>query len=202
MTALLLDGKQLAQTMQAEIAAEVAELCRATRGPSRPGGRARWRQSRQPVSMCATSGGPATRPASPAFCTNCLPHRHSRLARPGRTAQRRSAVSGILVQLPLPPHINEAAVVDAVSPLKDVDGFGPVSLGLLAAGRPRFLACTPHGVQQLLVRNNIAVAGKHVVIVGRSNIVGKPLALMLMQKGQAPMPPSPSAIAAARTSPL
>jgi methylenetetrahydrofolate dehydrogenase (NADP+)/methenyltetrahydrofolate cyclohydrolase len=92
------------------------------------------------------------------------------------------AVSGILVQLPLPKHIDEAAVVDAVSPLKDVDGFGPESLGLLAAGRPRFRACTPYGVQQLLVRNGIDVAGKHVVIVGRSNIVGKPLALLLMQK--------------------
>jgi methylenetetrahydrofolate dehydrogenase (NADP+)/methenyltetrahydrofolate cyclohydrolase len=83
------------------------------------------------------------------------------------------AVHGILVQLPLPKQIEEAAVVDAVSPLKDVDGFGPESLGLLAAGRPRFLACTPAGVQQLLLRN---------VIVGRSNIVGKPLALILMQK--------------------
>jgi methylenetetrahydrofolate dehydrogenase (NADP+)/methenyltetrahydrofolate cyclohydrolase len=93
-----------------------------------------------------------------------------------------SAVSGILVQLPLPKQIDEAAVVDAVSPLKDVDGFGPESLGLLTAGRPRYRACTPFGVCQLLARNKIDVAGKHVVIVGRSNIVGKPLALMLMQK--------------------
>src|SRR5207245_737637 len=84
--------------------------------------------------------------------------------------------------LPLPAHIHEAAIVDAVSPLKDVDGFGPESLGLLAAGRPRFLACTPAGVQQLLLRNGVDLAGKHVVIVGRSNIVGKPLALILMQK--------------------
>src|SRR5262249_40945711 len=95
-----------------------------------------------------------------------------------------SAVHGILVQLPLPPQIYEPAIVDAVSPHKDVDGFGPVSLGLLAAGRPRFLACTPLGVQQLLVRNGVEVAGKHVVIVGRSNIVGKPLALLLMQKAK------------------
>jgi methylenetetrahydrofolate dehydrogenase (NADP+)/methenyltetrahydrofolate cyclohydrolase len=93
------------------------------------------------------------------------------------------AVHGILVQLPLPAHIDEATVVDAVTPLKDVDGFGPESLGLLTAGRPRFLACTPAGVMELLRRNGIAVAGKHVVIVGRSNIVGKPLAIMLIQKG-------------------
>ncbi len=71
-----------------------------------------------------------------------------------------------------------------MAPLKDVDGFGPESLGLLAAGRPRYLACTPFGVQQLLVRNGIDVAGKHVVIVGRSNIVGRPLALILLQKGK------------------
>jgi methylenetetrahydrofolate dehydrogenase (NADP+)/methenyltetrahydrofolate cyclohydrolase len=93
------------------------------------------------------------------------------------------AVHGILVQLPLPPHINEAVIVDAVSPLKDVDGFSPHSLGLLAAGRPRLLACTPHGILQLLIRNNIPVAGAHVVVIGRSNIVGKPMALILMRKG-------------------
>jgi len=93
------------------------------------------------------------------------------------------AVHGILVQLPLPRQIQEEAVIRAVSPLKDVDGFGPESLGLLAAGRPRFLACTPYGVQQLLVRNGVPLAGAHVVVVGRSNIVGRPLSLILSQKG-------------------
>ena len=91
-------------------------------------------------------------------------------------------VHGILVQLPLPPQIDEAAIIRAVSPDKDVDGFTPENVGLLATGHPRFLPCTPFGVQQLLVRNNISVDGAHVVIVGRSNIVGKPLALILMQK--------------------
>jgi methylenetetrahydrofolate dehydrogenase (NADP+)/methenyltetrahydrofolate cyclohydrolase len=94
-----------------------------------------------------------------------------------------SAVHAILVQLPLPSHINEAVVVDAVSPWKDVDGFGPENLGLLAAGRPRFIACTPHGVLHLLQRNDIPLKGRQVTIVGRSNIVGKPLALLLLQKG-------------------
>jgi methylenetetrahydrofolate dehydrogenase (NADP+)/methenyltetrahydrofolate cyclohydrolase len=92
------------------------------------------------------------------------------------------AVHGILVQLPLPKQIPEDVIVDAVSPAKDVDGFGPRSLGLLAAGRPQFLPCTPHAVQQMLIRSNIPVEGRHVVIVGRSNIVGKPLSLILMQK--------------------
>src|SRR5207245_5844180 len=91
-------------------------------------------------------------------------------------------VHGILVQLPLPRQIEEASIIKAVDPLKDVDGFSPENLGLLAAGQPRYLPPTPHGVQQLLLRNNIPIEGRHVVIVGRSNIVGKPLALILMQK--------------------
>src|SRR5262249_12968284 len=78
--------------------------------------------------------------------------------------------------------IEERDIIRAVSPAKDVDGFGPENLGLLAAGFPRFLPCTPLGVQQILVRNQIPIDGRHVVIVGRSNIVGKPLALILMQK--------------------
>lgn len=94
-------------------------------------------------------------------------------------------VHGILVQLPLPRQINEKVVLDAVTPLKDVDAFHPENVGLIAQGRPRFLPCTPHGVQQLLVASNTQVAGAHVVILGRSEIVGKPLALMLMQKGPA-----------------
>ena len=73
-------------------------------------------------------------------------------------------------------------VLDAVAPWKDVDAFHPENVGLLAQGRPRFLPCTPHGIQQMLHRHQIAVSGKHVVVVGRSDIVGKPLALMLMQR--------------------
>jgi methylenetetrahydrofolate dehydrogenase (NADP+)/methenyltetrahydrofolate cyclohydrolase len=98
------------------------------------------------------------------------------------------AVHGILVQLPLPKQIDEDAVIRAVSPAKDVDCFHPENVGLLAAGHPRFLPCTPHGVIQLLRRNGFATVGKDVVVVGRSNIVGKPLALMLMQKPTAANP--------------
>jgi len=98
-------------------------------------------------------------------------------------------VHGILIQLPLPPAIRASRVLDAVSPVKDVDAFHPENVGLLAQGRPRFLPCTPHGVQQLLHRCGTAVAGKHVVIVGRSDIVGKPLAMMLVQR-DSPLGPS------------
>lgn len=89
---------------------------------------------------------------------------------------------GILVQLPLPDHINEEKVLYAIDPNKDVDGFHPVNVGKMMIGAPCFLPCTPHGIQQLIVRNGIEISGRHVVIVGRSNIVGKPLAMILVQK--------------------
>jgi methylenetetrahydrofolate dehydrogenase (NADP+)/methenyltetrahydrofolate cyclohydrolase len=92
-------------------------------------------------------------------------------------------VHGILVQLPLPDHINEARILTAVNPLKDVDAFHPENVGRIVQGQPRFLPCTPHGIQQLLVRENIPIAGSHVVVVGRSDIVGKPIANMLVQRG-------------------
>jgi len=92
-------------------------------------------------------------------------------------------VHGILVQLPLPKHIEVARILQAVSPLKDVDGFHPENVGRLVQGNPRFLPCTPFGIQQLLVRNDIEIAGRHVVVVGRSETVGKPMALMLLQRG-------------------
>jgi len=95
---------------------------------------------------------------------------------------RNAAVSGILVQLPLPKHMDEAAIIPAVDPLKDVDCFHPQNVGLLAAGHPRFLPCTPFGVQQMLARTGIPTAGRRAVVIGRSNIVGKPMALILMQK--------------------
>jgi methylenetetrahydrofolate dehydrogenase (NADP+)/methenyltetrahydrofolate cyclohydrolase len=182
MPAVLLDGKKLAETMQGEIATAVAELVR-TSGV-RPG-------------LAAVLVG--DNPASQIYVRNkrkacekvgMVSWLHEM---PGSTTQSEllalvdrlnndPAVHGILVQLPLPKQINESVVVRAVSPLKDVDGFGPESLGLLTAGQPRYLACTPLGVQQLMLRNGIDPEGKHVVIVGRSNIVGKPLALILMQK--------------------
>ena len=94
-----------------------------------------------------------------------------------------SQVHGILVQLPVPKQIDTESVLQAINPLKDVDAFHPENVGLLVQGRPRYLPCTPHGVQQMLQRNNIPIAGQHVVIVGRSDIVGKPLSIMLAQRG-------------------
>ena len=93
-----------------------------------------------------------------------------------------TSVHGILVQLPLPKSCDEQKILDAIDPKKDVDAFHPHNVGLLSQGRSRFLPCTPHGVQQLLVRSGIQTTGQHVVIVGRSDIVGKPMALIMVQK--------------------
>jgi methylenetetrahydrofolate dehydrogenase (NADP+) / methenyltetrahydrofolate cyclohydrolase len=183
MTAVLLDGKKLAQVIQAETTAAVAELAREG---VRPG-------------LAAVLVG--DNPASQIYVRNkrkaCQQAGIDSWLHelPGTTTQEQllelidrlnadRAVHGILVQLPLPKQIDEAAIIKAVAPVKDIDGFSPENLGLLAAGVPRYLACTPHGVQQMLLRNDIDPAGKHVVIVGRSNIVGKPLALILMQKAR------------------
>ncbi|MBN1524776.1 MAG: bifunctional methylenetetrahydrofolate dehydrogenase/methenyltetrahydrofolate cyclohydrolase FolD [Spirochaetales bacterium] len=92
------------------------------------------------------------------------------------------AIHGILVQLPLPAHIDEKKVLETIVPEKDVDGFSPINVGRMVLGQKTFLPCTPHGVLKLLEYSNILTEGKHVVIVGRSNIVGKPLANMLIQK--------------------
>ncbi|MFP6666119.1 MAG: bifunctional methylenetetrahydrofolate dehydrogenase/methenyltetrahydrofolate cyclohydrolase FolD [Pirellulales bacterium] len=95
------------------------------------------------------------------------------------------AVHGILVQLPLPSQIDATAVLRAVNPSKDVDAFHPENVGRLVQGNPRFLPCTPQGIQQLLVREKIETAGRHVVVIGRSEIVGKPIANILLQRGAA-----------------
>lgn len=181
--AQILDGKQLAQTMQAEIKSQVADFEK--RKGLRPGlaavlvgdNPASQVYVRNKRKACEAVGMQSWLHPLPAETTQEeLMHRIAVL-------NTDPQVSGILVQLPLPKGIDENAIIEAVAPLKDVDGFGPESLGLLTAGNPRFVPCTPLGVQQVLVRHQIPIDGRHVVIVGRSNIVGKPLALLLMQKG-------------------
>jgi len=182
--AQILDGKQLAQTMQAEIAAQVADFT--AKSGVRPGlaavlvgdNAASQVYVKNKRKACETVGMQSGLHQLPA--TTSQEELLHLLAQLNTDPQ----VSGILVQLPLPKTIDENAIIDAVAPLKDVDGFGPESLGLLTSGNPRFLPCTPLGVQQILVRNKIPIDGQHVVIVGRSNIVGKPLAMMLMQKAE------------------
>ncbi|MBO6115309.1 MAG: bifunctional methylenetetrahydrofolate dehydrogenase/methenyltetrahydrofolate cyclohydrolase FolD [Lachnospiraceae bacterium] len=92
------------------------------------------------------------------------------------------SVNGILVQLPVPKHINDERIINAISPLKDVDGFSPASVGALSIGQRGFLSCTPAGIIQLLKRYDIDIEGKECVVVGRSNIVGKPMAMLLLRE--------------------
>ena len=99
-----------------------------------------------------------------------------------RELNNRKDIHGILVQLPLPDHINEEAVIATISPEKDVDGFSPISVGKMMLGQETYLPCTPYGVMKLLEHTGIDVAGKHAVIVGRSHIVGKPMGQLLLQK--------------------
>jgi methylenetetrahydrofolate dehydrogenase (NADP+)/methenyltetrahydrofolate cyclohydrolase len=94
----------------------------------------------------------------------------------------RDEVDGILVQLPLPEHIRDREILEAIDPLKDVDGFHPVNVGRLSQGEKSLVPCTPAGVIEILKRSNIEIAGQHAVIVGRSNIVGKPMAMLLLQE--------------------
>jgi methylenetetrahydrofolate dehydrogenase (NADP+)/methenyltetrahydrofolate cyclohydrolase len=181
--ARILDGKLLAQTIQAEIAQGVERLLQ--QHGVRPG-MAAVLVGNNPASQ--TYVGSKRRACERVGIESWL---HEL---PAETTQAElldlvirlntdARVHGILIQLPLPPQIDEHAVNRAVSPAKDVDGFGPENLGLLVSGKPRFVACTPLGIEQLLLRNGVQLSGSHVVVVGRSNIVGKPLAILLLQKG-------------------
>ena len=182
MTARLLDGKALAARIRTELAVQVQKIT-AHRG--RPPGLAAVLVGDNPAShLYVSSKRKACAEIGMASWLHRLPAETTEEALLALLAHlnRQPEVDGILVQLPLPPHIRETAIIQAVAPAKDVDGFCPENLGLLAAGRPRYCPCTPLGIQQLLLRNGIEIEGAHVVILGRSNIVGKPLALMLMQK--------------------
>lgn len=95
---------------------------------------------------------------------------------------RDDSVHGILVQLPVPKHINEEHIINAISPAKDVDGFHPASVGALSIGKKGFVSCTPAGIIQLLKRSGIEIEGKECVVIGRSNIVGKPMAMLLLRE--------------------
>jgi len=182
MTARVLDGKSLAMQIRKEIAAEVAALV-----------------EQRGIVPCLAAVLVGDDPASHVYVRNkeiaCEKAGiQSRLFRmPASTTTGEllellallnsdAKIHGILVQLPLPKLINERQVLDTVLPAKDVDAFAPENVGLISQGRPRFLPCTPHGVMQLLSRCDIETVGKEVVVVGRSDIVGKPLVSMFLQK--------------------
>ncbi len=181
MSAVIIDGKQVAADVRADVAKKVAEL------------------KEKNVVPCLAVILVGENPASVSYVTGkrkalaevgmedksiLLPQNTSEdeLLALIEKLNRDSSVHGILVQLPLPSHINEDRVIMAISPEKDVDGFHPVSVGNLMIGRPGFLPCTPHGIIVLLQRAGIETKGKHAVVIGRSNIVGKPVSMLLARK--------------------
>jgi len=181
MTAQIIDGKQIAADMRAELKAEVAKLKAQNIIPG--------------LGVILVGEDPASQSYVTAKERACddmgIYSDDNRLATNTSQQQLMSLVekmnndpkiNGILVQLPLPKGLNESEVLLAIDPAKDVDGFHPVNVGKMVVGEKAFLPCTPHGIVQLLIRNGVKIEGADVVIVGRSNLVGKPLANMLIQK--------------------
>jgi len=183
-SATVLDGKSLAQQIRAEIGDQVADFTRkggaipclaAVLVGEDPGSQVYVRNKEK---ACKKAGMRSLLHLLPAETTT-----GELLDLVARLNADRS-VHGILVQLPLPSQIDGTRVLDAVDPLKDVDAFHPENVGRIVQGRPRYLPCTPHGIRELLLRNRIPVAGQNVTVVGRSDIVGKPMAIMLMQRSE------------------
>ncbi|QYO65460.1 bifunctional 5,10-methylenetetrahydrofolate dehydrogenase/5,10-methenyltetrahydrofolate cyclohydrolase [Leptolyngbya sp. 7M] len=182
MAAKILSGRQIADAIKAEIAGEVREL--------------RTAKNIIPALTAVRVGDDA---ASAVYVANKVStceelgiiseHRHL----PTQTSElqlldivnelnRAPDIDGILVQLPLPKHIDEARILDAIDPNKDVDGFHPINVGRLSQGRQSLVPCTPAGVIQILKRSGVEIAGKNAAVIGRSNIVGKPMAALLLQE--------------------
>ncbi len=182
MTATLLDGKQMADKIRTELTAEVAAFVEGS--GVRPALAAVLVGDFAPSEVYVRNKEKACQRVGIRSQVHRLSGETSEaeLLRLVDQLNQDREIHGILVQLPLPGHIREARVLDAIDPLKDVDAFHPENVGLIAQGRPRYLPCTPHGVSQLLHRSGITTRGKHAVIVGRSDIVGKPMALMLMNR--------------------
>jgi methylenetetrahydrofolate dehydrogenase (NADP+)/methenyltetrahydrofolate cyclohydrolase len=181
MAAKIIDGKQVAADIRAELKREIASLKSRGIVP----GLGVVLVGDDPASVSYVTGKERTC-AELGICSdqNHLTAKTSQaeLAKVIERLNKDPKINGILVQLPLPEHLDESAAVLAIDPAKDVDGIHPVSIGKMVTGQKAFLSCTPHGIIQLLMRGGVRIDGAHVVIVGRSNIVGKPLANMLIQK--------------------
>ena len=182
MAAQMISGKDVAQSIRAELAEEVARL-RQQHGIVP--GLATVLVGDDPASVSyVTAKGKACQELGMKSFQHTLPPETSQeeLLRLVEQLNRDPQVHGILVQLPLPKQINEHQVLYAVDPDKDVDGFHPVNVGRLMIGEERFPPCTPAGIQELIVRSGTPTDGAELVVVGRSNIVGKPIAVMMLQK--------------------
>jgi len=179
----LIDGRQIAEQIKQEIAAEVAQIV--ATGGKRPhlaavivghdGGSETYVANK--VKMCESVG----------FASSLVRFENNvteqELLKCVESLNNDNEIDGFIVQLPLPKHISEQKIIEAIAPHKDVDGFHPINVGRMLIGLPCFISATPAGILELLKRYNIDICGKNCLILGRSNIVGKPLAALLMQKG-------------------
>ncbi len=178
----LIDGKAIAQAIRSEISAEVEEMkSRGERVPhlaailvGHDGGSETYVASK--IKACADCGFESSLVRFDDDVTQ------ERLLAEIERLNNDPAVDGFIVQLPLPKHINENKIIEAINPEKDVDGFHPVNVGRMSLGLPGFLSATPAGIMELLKRTGISTRGRHAVVLGRSNIVGKPMATLLLQK--------------------
>lgn len=182
MIATIIDGKRIAQDIKDEVARGVREL-QEKRGITP--GLAVAIVGEDPASQVYVRGKEkACQEVGIYSEKHALPESVSQGELLSLIAQlnRDNKIHGILVQLPLPGHIDEDRIIDAIDPKKDVDGFHPINVGNLFIGKPTFLPCTPHGIIELLKRSDVKIEGKNAVVVGRSNIVGKPVSILLLQE--------------------
>lgn len=181
MTAMIIQGKEVAQSIRAELADEVAKLKQQGVVPG--------------LTVVLVGDDPASQSYVRGKAKGCeeVGIRSEVILKDASTTEEELLaiiqqlnenpnVNGILVQLPLPSHISETAVIEAIHPEKDVDGFHPISVGNMVLGNETMLPCTPHGIIELIKRTGTQIAGKHAVVIGRSNIVGKPVSLLLQQE--------------------
>lgn len=183
MTASLIDGKKISAAVREQVTQDTADFVQQTGVTPHlaavlvgddPASQVYVRNKER---ACAKCGLQSTLHRLPAETTQ------QELAEVVAKLNSDESVHGILVQLPLPAHLNAEPILDAILPGKDVDGFHPDNVGRMLQGRPRFLPCTPHGVMKMLEHEGIDTAGKHAVVIGRSDIVGKPMAALLVQRG-------------------
>lgn len=184
----LLDGKQIAATIRAELRAEIDELRQAGRRVPRLGivivghNPASETYVANKIKACQEVGFQAERIALETDISE------ADLLREVHRLNADPAIDGFIVQLPLPTHINESTILSAIDYRKDVDGLTPENVGRTVQGLPSIVSATPRGIRELLARYNIPTAGRHVVVIGRSNIVGKPVAMLLMQRPYLSLP--------------
>lgn len=181
MVAQLIDGKGIGQTIKAEIAEEVKEL---VKQGCKPGlavilvgddpASATYVKNKEKATLAAGMTSRLIRLSTETTQEELLSH--------VRQLNEDNDIHGILVQLPLPKHLDEDEVIRTITPDKDVDGFHPINVGKMVIGQPTYLSCTPYGIIELLERTNVEIAGRHAVVIGRSNIVGKPMGQLLLQR--------------------